>query len=293
MGHQFELGPFRTPAPRDAEAVETVESEELMMPPPRSVTFIDVPRPARVDSQGRLLVRRHRRTSKGIPVSELECIRLLHRPMRPKLADALANPHVGAYVVMGIVEATTGVTRECLQPLSTDDGRPKDMIASMHAAVRALRPWYVRWFTLKSVGGFGVYECHQINSNSAGGGGGSGIGYHTVLHVSEATRLSLLELYYDFVAQRRDVNECWKQWVHQHFNAGDEHPGERRLGLQLLLQWSVPKIVAYVSTPVVASLIFGFAYTFTVTGPDVDKVAVLQTAWTVASYIVTAAGGKF
>lgn len=283
MEPRFDMGPVQMPVPQGPDAAE---SEGLM--PPRNLTFIDVPRPTRKDSQGRLLVCRHRGTGTGTPVSELECIRILHRPMRPSLADVVANPHVGAYVVMGIVDATTGVTRECLQLLSTDDGRSKDMMVSMHAAVRALRPWYVRWFTLKSVGGFGIYECHQMNNN----GTGSGVGYHTVLDVSEATRLSLSELYYDFVAQRRDVNECWKLWVHQHFNAGDEHPGARRLGLQLLLRWSVRKIVAYVTTPVPASLIFGFTYTFAVTGPNVDRVAVLQTAWTVASYIVTTAGGK-
>ncbi|KAK8098751.1 uncharacterized protein PG998_011992 [Apiospora kogelbergensis] len=230
---------------------------------------------------------RHRRRDDGALVSETECIRALHRPTRPKLAQAAAHRHVGAYVVVGVVDAATGATRECLQGLSgaADDGRPRDFLVALRAAVRRLRPWHVRWFTLKTVGGFGLYECHRY-----GGGGDGGSAYHTVLDVSEATRLTLLELYHDFMAQRSDADEYWKEWVHQQFNAGDTFPGARRMGLRLILRWSVPKIIAYVATPVVASIIFGLVYTFTVTGPDVDRVAVLQTAWTVSSYMVTTAG---
>ncbi|KAI1114947.1 hypothetical protein F5Y14DRAFT_149006 [Nemania sp. NC0429] len=242
-------------------------------------TFIDVPRPTRIDSHGRLLAHADK-NSKGsrVPVSKTGCIRTTHRPTRPKLRDAAAQSTVGAYIVVGIVDPDTGATVECLQSLANADGRPKDLIESIHKAVRRLRPWYIRWFTLKSVGAFGLYECHPP------------AGQHTVLELSDTAKLALLELYYDFVARRRDNDEAWKSWVQKHFNAGDTFPGDLRLGLRLILTWSISKIVFFVAVPVVVSFVFGLAYTFAVSGPGVDHVAVVQTAWTVSSYIVTTAG---
>lgn len=279
MTETYKDNDLRIESARDSvreERRETQEAEDASFRHPN--TLIDVPRPARVDSQGRILAHRFTKGS-GVPVSKTVCIRTTYRPTRPKLRDAAIHPNIGAYIVIGIVDSDTGEMTECLQDLADSGGKPKDLIDSMQAAVRVLRPWYIRWFTLKSVGAFGLYECHAP------------AGHHTVLELSDTAKLALLELYYDFIAGRKDENEAWKAWVQQHFNAGDTFPGDRRLGLQVILKWSVPKIVTYVSTPVIASLIFGFAYTFSVTGPGVDKVAVLQTAWTVSSYIVTTAGG--
>lgn len=253
-------------------------AEDIPEERPRARPFIDVPRPARVDSQGRLLAHRFFKGS-GIPVSKTECIRKEHRPMRPRLRDAAVHANIGAYLVIGVVNPGTGETTECLLDLVDPHGKPRDLIDAIHTAVRLLRPWYVRWFTLKSVGAFGLYECHTP------------AGHHTMLELSDTAKLALLELYYDFVARRKDDQEAWKIWVQKHFNAGDTFPGGRRLGLQLILKWSAWKIVLYMSVPVIASLAFGFAYTFAVNGPGVDPVAVLQTAWTVASYIMTTAGG--
>ncbi|KAH7109987.1 hypothetical protein EDB81DRAFT_832725 [Dactylonectria macrodidyma] len=239
--------------------------------------FIDIPRPVRIPSQSRLLSHRFDKGA-AILVSKTECIRRTHRPTRPKLRDAAVHQNIGAYIVIGTVDTDTGETLECLQELAGSDGKPKDLIASIHRAVCALRPWYIRLFTLKTVGAFGLYECHTP------------AGHHTILELSDTAKLALLELYYDFVAHRKDEREEWKAWVQKNLNSGDTFPGSRRLGLRLILKWSAWKIITYVSVPVIASLIFGLSYTLAVKGPDVDEVAVLQTAWTVSSYIVTTAG---
>ena len=69
----------------------------------------------------------------------------------------------------------------------------------------------------------------------------------------------------------------WDEWA-------VENIFDRNISLELKLGWSVWRLALLVSSPVVLSLVIGFWYQ-SVT----DDV---QTAWTIASYVVTAAGGK-
>lgn len=68
-------------------------------------------------------------------------------------------------------------------------------------------------------------------------------------------------------------------------NESHKIPSNARYSLELRLGWSVTRIVIMTATPVILSLVVGIWY-MQFTGDT-------QTAWTIASYIVTAAGGEY
>lgn len=91
---------------------------------------------------------------------------------------------------------------------------------------------------------------------------------------------------------RRDVDSTWLAFLHKELNNMDSNPREGRYSLQLVLSWSAPKLVIWGSIPILLSLFIGFSYIFkSHTGED--PVAIVQTAWGIASYIVTAGACKY
>lgn len=76
----------------------------------------------------------------------------------------------------------------------------------------------------------------------------------------------------------------WIDWVSKNMNEFHKIPSEGRYSLELKLSWSAKKIMVLVTTPVILSLVIGTWY--------MQSTGDTQTAWTIASYIVTAAGGK-
>lgn len=81
-------------------------------------------------------------------------------------------------------------------------------------------------------------------------------------------------------------------FVHKELNNLESNPRLETYSLQLVLSWSALKIVIWGSTPILLSLVIRFLYMFK-SHPGEDPVAIVQTAWGISSYIVTAGARKY
>ncbi|KXH69364.1 hypothetical protein CSAL01_07106 [Colletotrichum salicis] len=79
---------------------------------------------------------------------------------------------------------------------------------------------------------------------------------------------------------------AWADWIHQEFNSDSHDVLIGKYSLELVLGWSVTKIVVVILTPVVLSLVIGLWFN----SKDWTGLTTIQTAWSIASYIVTARG---
>ncbi|KAH8716766.1 hypothetical protein GQ44DRAFT_730472 [Phaeosphaeriaceae sp. PMI808] len=171
------------------------------------------------------------------------------------------------HIVIGIMNRWTGVPRERL----VEDIAHRQFFRSIHHVSTKLRPWWIRVLSLKSIQGFAVYQCYP------------GHGYHSTADLDHQTELVLTELYHDYT-RRNVLSELrWLPWIQQYFNQGDSEPGKPRLALQLVLRWDSTKIGLYGLTPVLLSLAIGFWFQYSQEG---DRIAVVQTAWTISGFII-------
>jgi hypothetical protein len=155
-------------------------------------------------------------------------------------------------------------------------GSKNSLFKAMREAIREVRPFYLRVFSLKTIGAFGLYSCNHTT------------GAHIPIEISAQTRDTLLELFRDFSAHRQDYGGRWRHWVHAHLNANSRRERDGVFSLQVMMKWSITRIVVLTTSPVILSLVVGLWY---MQKPGSDPYVVAQTAWTIASYIVTAAGG--
>ncbi|KAK3303020.1 uncharacterized protein B0T15DRAFT_261431 [Chaetomium strumarium] len=184
------------------------------------------------------------------------------------------------YIVVGMwQDERQRVPEEVILPvLPPAGGHPQDghLFKQIRRAERKLRPWGRRLLSLKRVAGFGLYRCVPSH------------GYHIMDPVDNRTQRILNDLYRDY-SGTHDPGDRWLTWVRQELNAGVLDPEVGEYALRLLLRWSATKIVFWVMSPVVLSLVIALWYMYRPRGPEADEVAVIQTAWTIASYIITAA----
>jgi hypothetical protein len=81
-----------------------------------------------------------------------------------------------------------------------------------------------------------------------------------------------------------DVAKAWAEWVQRELNANKVIMFEGKYSLELIYSWSAVRLSVAVVTPTLFSLAMGLGYMI--------KTGDVSTAWTISSYIVTAAGGK-
>jgi hypothetical protein len=182
------------------------------------------------------------------------------------------------YVVIGIIRQERSVPLERLRYVTREAG----LFKQIYIASLLLRPPREQWVSLKRITGFGIYKCHP------------GEDYHTMIDCDNATKRALAELFKDYQTRfwgYEDYGDRWMNWIHTKFNNSDNDPKNGRYSLQLILGWSIPKLVFWGIAPILLSLAIGIWYMLT-PPPGADQVAVVQTAWTIASYIVTAAACK-
>jgi hypothetical protein len=113
--------------------------------------------------------------------------------------------------------------------------------------------------------------------------------------VDHQTELILAELFRDYDSGEPDYGDRWLNWIQQEFNMNRENPADGKYALQFVLRWSPSKVVMYGMAAIFLSLLIGFWYMYEQrwTGAEQsDIIAITQTAWTISSFILTAAGGK-
>ncbi|KAN0098279.1 hypothetical protein V8E51_013942 [Hyaloscypha variabilis] len=188
------------------------------------------------------------------------------------------------YLVVGILGRKTGMAREKIIVEKNGSQDSTDLFDTIRTAAWKIWPWYKRLFSLKSISGFSLYHCHADS------------GYHSSIDIDDKTRLTLLEFYQDYQHLGADFDDRWKHWVHIRLNGGTVDPREGLYTLEFVLRWSITKIILYGSLPVIGSLAIGlgFMQRQMLNAPDFGtELAVIQTAWIIASYVVGAAGITF
>ncbi|KAL4937625.1 hypothetical protein BDV06DRAFT_226765 [Aspergillus oleicola] len=177
-------------------------------------------------------------------------------------------PEAEPYVVVGVMGREGSIPKEIKMGLE----RRGDLFQQIRKAQRTLRPLLRRSLSLKTVVGFGLYECHPEQNR------------HSVPDIDRETELTLIQLFWDYKTSKYDIGDHWLAWVDSQLNRR-----ENKYALRLVLRWSVTRFVIWGVTPLLLSLAIGFWYMYKPHTPDADPVAVVQTAWTLSSYIVTAA----
>lgn len=181
------------------------------------------------------------------------------------------------YIAVGILKRRAGSTQERIRWM--DSGN--QMFRRVRTSALEIWPLHKRIFSLKSISGFGLYHC-DFNT-----------GHHSTIDIDGRTMKTLSEFYMDY--NRNANEEHWTKWVHEKLNNESSDLKQGKYTLELILRWSPLKIILYSLLPVLGSLAVGFAYMQTLiseTNSDLGTdLAVIQTAWGLASYIVGAAGG--
>ncbi|KAH6867868.1 hypothetical protein B0T10DRAFT_534073 [Thelonectria olida] len=179
------------------------------------------------------------------------------------------------YIVVGLLNLESGAVRERLEEIPDRDG----LFKAIRKAAKDLRPLYLRLFSLKTIGGFGLYICEPAGD------------YHVPVDLDDQSSATLHELFSTYSSHDVDWQARWGDWVHQHLNRASTDPQAGRFALRLVLRWSIFKLVIYSTIPVVLSLAVGLWFMFVASkGLEDSYTAVVQTAWTISSYIVTTAG---
>jgi hypothetical protein len=175
------------------------------------------------------------------------------------------------------------VPRERLLEVTKREG----LFKRIRAASRQIRPLYRRLLSFQQIGGFSMYECNSVK------------GFHNYVEMDRQTELILTELFRDFESGEPDYGDRWLNWIQSEFNLNCENPADGRYALQLVLRWSPGKIVMYGTCSIILAIVLGFWYQFIGHGikdpgpSPSDLIAITQTAWTISSFILTLAGGKF
>ncbi|KAH0428607.1 hypothetical protein CcaCcLH18_08873 [Colletotrichum camelliae] len=179
------------------------------------------------------------------------------------------------YLVVGIRTSDDSAPRERVLRISSDG----DMFKQIRNTIGEFRPMYRRLLSLKGVSSFGIYQCF-IHSDD-----------HAPRQLDRETQRSLELFFAAFRSggNKKHGNHRWIQWVHQEFNSASVDPAEGKYTLELKLDWSAPKFVFWGMAPILLSIVIGLWYMLKPLEEGADYIAVVQTGWTIASYIVTAA----
>ncbi|KAL4799035.1 hypothetical protein BDV19DRAFT_320992 [Aspergillus venezuelensis] len=177
-------------------------------------------------------------------------------------------PEVGPYVVVGVMGREGSIPKEIKMGIE----RHGYLFRQIRKAQWTLRPFLRRWLSLKTVVGFGLYECHPDHNR------------HSIPDIGRETERTLIQLFWDYKTSNYDIDDHWLSWVDSQLNRLDV-----KYALRLILRWSATRFVIWGVTPLLLSLAIGFWYMYKPHAADADPVAIVQTAWTLSSYIVTAA----
>ncbi|CAM1503176.1 Fc.00g079520.m01.CDS01 [Cosmosporella sp. VM-42] len=204
----------------------------------------------------------------------------------------IMNVYELAHVVIGVISKKTGEAHEVV----VDNIKREDLFNEIREAVRILRPWWKRFISLKSVQGFSLYRCFPES------------GHHEAIELDDMAKSVLYELWHEYNRSKKDHGGRWLAWAQENLNQGDFKAADDAspllvnrdsdsqndnineamcLTLFLVIRWSATKIAIYGLSPILLSLAIGFWFQYTQEG---DRIAVVQTAWTISSFIIGASG---
>ena len=116
--------------------------------------------------------------------------------------------------------------------------------------------------------------------------------HHKRLPLTPNQRSLLRELYTSISSPKPGYVECaWNEWIHKHLNNNSSIPSEGRYSIELLFSWSVWRLAVATSIPVVLSLIVGLWYQ--TLEPREVREDPTETAWVIATYIITAGACEY
>lgn len=157
--------------------------------------------------------------------------------------------------------------------------RPGHLFISIRSATRWLRGPFQAIFSLKVPVGFDIYQCDPAK------------GVHHLVKLDKGTKVALTDFWRDYSTSWYDRDDHWLQWIHENFNNSSFNTEDGTLALEVRLRWSPTKLVLWGTLPILLSLAIGFWLMYSSPKGE-DRLAVIQTAWAIASYIVTTATGK-
>jgi len=205
------------------------------------------------------------------------------------------------FVMVGKFYRGDSVPKERLLILS----RPVNLFSHLFWTITKLRGLEA-FLSLKDVKRFGLYEvfpllgsslnlvdtkqCYPISST------------HKRIKLTDHEEQILIQLTKAYKSwQRHDnMNEKWMEWIHTNLNDScnktmtpyspfrfpEERSPTSHLSLEIILGWSAIRISLVVLIPVILSLIIGIWFQ----SRNWTDLTTIQTAWTIASYIVTSGG---
>ncbi|KAF3765673.1 hypothetical protein M406DRAFT_322039 [Cryphonectria parasitica EP155] len=182
-----------------------------------------------------------------------------------RAVPAPLSPGNDIHLIVGIFSTPDGEPQE----ISVDVKDAKSLFRKFRWATWRLRGMY-GFFSLKTVAAFKVYEC--IGTNHGG---------HRRIDLDDASTASMKQLFlaYKQARFRDDVAIKWAKWINVCLN-------ENSYSIELVLDWSPTRLAIALLSPVALSLAVGSWFN----SRDWTDLATIQTAWGIASYVVTATG---
>ncbi|KAJ8128904.1 hypothetical protein O1611_g4729 [Lasiodiplodia mahajangana] len=221
------------------------------------------------DGAGDILDWRRLPTSSLFSIDLSPVIRFKLSYNRLELAEVITRP---TYIVVGIFPRGNSNPKELVVSLE----RPERLFWELHWATLRLRGLRNSLFSLSQVKDFRLYKCNAE------------IGTHERVELDEngvADLRLLLYTYKKWYVPDRTA-KLWVNWIHQALNGESDDVRNGTYSLEIVLGWSATRISVVVLLPVLLSLAIGLY----INSQNWTDLTTIQTAWSIASYVVTAGG---
>ncbi|KAI0097998.1 hypothetical protein GGR51DRAFT_452604 [Nemania sp. FL0031] len=178
------------------------------------------------------------------------------------------------HVVIGIFPRGHSNPKELVVFVSN----PEHLFSRLHRATFRLRGLRKTFLSLSHVRGFRVYKCNTE------------IGTHERVELDKNGIADLQLLLYTYKKWwvSDSTARLWANWIHATLNNGSNVVPDGTYSLEIVLGWSGARIAVVVLVPVLLSLAIGVY----INSQNWTDLTTIQTAWSIASYVVTSGGRK-
>ncbi|KAI1125624.1 hypothetical protein F5Y10DRAFT_246723 [Nemania abortiva] len=264
------------PRPDDMRTAGPIENNEHQAPatPPTDTVPLSLPRAPLESTRVTTKKKWEEHTEHGSSsikttsiYTSYRCVRFMHTWI-----NGIEVPTQAKYVVLGLFPHGRSDPKERIVFLQN----PERLFWELHLAAFRLRGLRRTFLSLSHVRGFRVYKCNPET------------GTHERVEIDKnaVADLRLLLHMYNKWHVRSFTAESWAEWIHRSLNDGSFQVSRSRLSLEIVLGWSGTRISAVILLPVLLS----FAIGLYINSQNWTDPTIIQTAWTVASYVVTTGG---